>query len=164
MLTMIQDDKEEDPALLALMAWATRKMSVRALMGIQLQTISALQAIEEDEGTSRPRPVISGRKIDLEYLVDMTIEECEWAFRFTQHELQRVVDMLEISDPFRTQDGHRFTAIEAFALLCARFRMPEDQFSLSTNYARSQTAISQDFNELSCWNDKTWGHVNIMLL
>ncbi|KIJ48819.1 hypothetical protein M422DRAFT_106792, partial [Sphaerobolus stellatus SS14] len=107
----------------------------------------------------RPHPVISGRKIDLEYLVDMTIEECEWAFRFTQHELQCVVNTLEITDPFRTQDGHWFTIIEAFALLCAQFHMPKDQFSLSTKYTCSQTTISQVINKLSCWADKTWGHL-----
>ncbi|KIJ37629.1 hypothetical protein M422DRAFT_259989 [Sphaerobolus stellatus SS14] len=76
MFNVTQDDEEEeDPVFLALMAWMTHKTCVQALMEILQQILAALQAIKEDEGTPKSHPEISGRKIYLEYLVDMMTEE-----------------------------------------------------------------------------------------
>ncbi|KIJ33673.1 hypothetical protein M422DRAFT_100084, partial [Sphaerobolus stellatus SS14] len=112
-----------------------------------------------EEATSRPRPEIGGRKINWEYLAEMTESQCEWAFRFTQHKLRRLINTFEIPDPFCTNTGHCFPAIEAFGMLCARFRMPKDQYSLSTKYGRSQAAISELVNDLSKYITKTWEHL-----
>ncbi|KIJ31352.1 hypothetical protein M422DRAFT_149489 [Sphaerobolus stellatus SS14] len=108
---------------------------------------------------SKSRPEIGGTKISWQYLGKLTEEECEWAFRFTQHEIRDLLDALKIPNPFITRSGSRFTDVEALCLLLARLRMAEDQFSLSTKYDRCQAGISEITNELSVWIEKKWGHL-----
>ncbi|KIJ36873.1 hypothetical protein M422DRAFT_106643, partial [Sphaerobolus stellatus SS14] len=74
-------------------------------------------------------------------------------------EVAAIIKAMDIPDPFITRDGHRFSSLEAFCLLCARLRMGEDQYSLSTKYGRSQAAISQITNELAVWMEWRWEHL-----
>jgi hypothetical protein len=55
--------------------------------------------------------------------------------------------------------GYRAEGLEALGLLCARLCSPEDQFSLSTKYARPQSAISEITNETAAYINTTWGHI-----
>jgi hypothetical protein len=55
--------------------------------------------------------------------------------------------------------GYCAEGLEALGLLCTRLHSPEDQFSLSTKYARPQSAISEITNETAAYINTTWGHI-----
>ncbi|KIJ22600.1 hypothetical protein M422DRAFT_196977, partial [Sphaerobolus stellatus SS14] len=52
-----------------------------------------------------------------------------------------------------------FTGTEAFALLCTLFRIPADQYLLSTMYGWRQSAISEVVNWLIKFLDERWKHL-----
>jgi nuclease HARBI1 len=79
--------------------------------------------------------------------------------RFTAEELVELTDVLEIPDIFVTSSRHHFPAIEALALLCARFRSSGEIHELSIKYNRAQSAISEIVKELSTYLDETWKHL-----
>ncbi|KAF7334803.1 DDE Tnp4 domain-containing protein [Mycena sanguinolenta] len=66
---------------------------------------------------------------------------------------------MDVPEVFRTQNRSAFTRIEALCLLLARFRSAGDQFDLSMQYNRSQSAISEVVNELTEYLDDTWSHL-----
>jgi hypothetical protein len=81
------------------------------------------------------------------------------AFRFTVEELQHLSALLELPHPLITRAGYRSLPLESFALLCARLRTLEDQWSLATKYARTQSAISEIINETASFVNARWGHL-----
>lgn len=80
-------------------------------------------------------------------------------FRFTADELHDVATALDIPEVFVTSSRYRFEAIEAFGLLCARFRTPSDIYVLTSLYNRSIAAISEVVNELTEYLDERWKHL-----
>jgi nuclease HARBI1 len=66
---------------------------------------------------------------------------------------------LDIPDPFITQSGNKFSAVEALALLCARLRTAGDLFAFVMIYDRSQSAISEGVNELAIFLNERWTHL-----
>ncbi|THU92324.1 hypothetical protein K435DRAFT_906381 [Dendrothele bispora CBS 962.96] len=111
----------------------------------------------EKEGVARPDQ--GGQRITEEWLSSLTDQACRYHFRFTFPELQDLVSALEIPDPLITSTRSRFTALEAFCLLCARFRTAGDMYELTAKYDRAQSAISEVVNELVCFLDETWEHL-----
>lgn len=79
--------------------------------------------------------------------------------RMRLNELLDVVTTLQIPDPFITTNRYRFSALEAFCLLCARLQTAGDQHDLCIKYARSQSSISEVVNELTFFLDEKWGHL-----
>ena len=77
----------------------------------------------------------------------------------TTEELIRLVTVLQLPDEIFTRGGYRFDGIEAFALTCARLASPGDEFSLCARYNRSQSSISQIFNEVITILNDCWGHL-----
>jgi hypothetical protein len=77
----------------------------------------------------------------------------------TANKLITLTTVLGIPDPFWTLLGYRFSALEAFCLLCARFRSSSDQYDLAMRYDRSQSSISQVVNGLAIWIDEEWQHL-----
>jgi len=63
--------------------------------------------------------------------------------RFTVDELIKLVAILHIPDPLITPNCYLTLALEAFALTCAHFRSPDNQWALGTRYRHLQSAISQ---------------------
>ena len=80
-------------------------------------------------------------------------------FRFTVEELQHLSSLLKLPDPLITSGGYRSLPLESFTLLCARLCSPEDQWSLATKYARTQSAISQIVNETASFINTRWDHL-----
>ncbi|EIN09893.1 hypothetical protein PUNSTDRAFT_66662 [Punctularia strigosozonata HHB-11173 SS5] len=79
--------------------------------------------------------------------------------RFTVNEIISLTQALEIPDPVITTSRHRFSAVEAFCLLCARFRSAADLHELTIKYRRSGSALSEVVNFLVIHLDDTWGHL-----
>nr|GAT43323.1 predicted protein [Mycena chlorophos] len=105
------------------------------------------------------RPEIAGTRISLAWLKKLKPSACLYHFRFYAEEIQRLVEALDIPQPFKTQNRCVFSDIEALCLLLARFRTAGDQFQLSTQFGRSQAAISQVVNELCEYLDTRWEHL-----
>lgn len=78
---------------------------------------------------------------------------------FTADELVKMANILEIPDTFITKSRYQFLAVEALALLCARFSSAGDIYDLSVRHDRSQSSISEVINELSIYLDETWKHL-----
>jgi hypothetical protein len=126
-----------------------------------------------------PHPEQGGERITEDWLFSLTDSESKWRFRlvklfkfgfqhteyahwvssFTAQELVQMADILEIPDIFITKSRHQFQAVEALALLCARFSSAADVYDLSMKHDRSQSAISEIINELSVYLDETWKHL-----
>ncbi|KAJ7601663.1 hypothetical protein DFH06DRAFT_941608, partial [Mycena polygramma] len=106
-----------------------------------------------------PRPEQGGQRITKAWLRAQTDRNCIWAFRMTAGELIRLCKAMDIPDRIRTASGHVFEGVEALALLCARFRSAGDIYELVTKYDRSQSAISEVVNYLSCYLDDRWAHL-----
>src|SRR5882724_4331612 len=79
--------------------------------------------------------------------------------RFTSEELHILTDALDLPNPLITECGYHAPAIEAMGLICARLHSPEDQWSLSTKYARPQSAISEITNETASYINTRWAHL-----
>ncbi len=77
----------------------------------------------------------------------------------TAQELIEMVDGLEIPPKLITNSRYAFTGLEAFCLLCARFRSAGDMYSLSMLYDRTQSSISEVINDLVIHLDDTWEHL-----
>nr|GAT45576.1 predicted protein [Mycena chlorophos] len=105
------------------------------------------------------RPEIAGQRISLPWLKKLKPADCLYRFRFYVEELQDLVEVLDIPQPFKTQNRCSFSDIEALCLLLARFRTAGDQFSLSIQYGRPQAAVSQVVNELCAYLDDRWAHL-----
>lgn len=69
------------------------------------------------------------------------------------------MDVLELPENITTASRSRFTGFEAFALTCARFRSPGDQYTLSMLYNRHQSAISEIVNWVVIFLDEKWRHL-----
>lgn len=76
----------------------------------------------------------------------------------TANEIFEMVDALHIQD-ITTRGRYTFPALEAFCLMCARFRSAGDMYTLSILYDRSQSSISQVVNELVEVLDDLWEHL-----
>ena len=69
------------------------------------------------------------------------------------------MDVLEIPEIFVTQSRNQYLAIEAIALLCARFAHTGDIYNLTMIYNRSQSSLSELINELCIYLDDHWKHL-----
>jgi hypothetical protein len=78
---------------------------------------------------------------------------------FTADELHLLARVLDLPNPLITATGYRTSTLECIRLLCARLRSPEDQWSLSTKYARPQCAISEITNETAAHINTRWSHL-----
>ncbi|KAJ7226037.1 hypothetical protein GGX14DRAFT_317438, partial [Mycena pura] len=106
-----------------------------------------------------PRPQQGGTRITHAWLRALKPEDCVWRFRLTVQEIIDLAAALEIPDPFITQNRSSFDAVEALALLCARFRSAAEMYVLCLIYDRSQCAISECVNELVEYLDNSWEHL-----
>ncbi|KAJ3743844.1 hypothetical protein EV360DRAFT_20179, partial [Lentinula raphanica] len=106
-----------------------------------------------------PRPQQGGRRITKGWLRTLDDRECLWYFRFTAVEIIRLRRILHIPSVIQTQNRYVFSGIEGLCLLLARMRDSGDQYRLHTIYDRSQSSISELFNELTELIDETWAHL-----
>ncbi|EPQ55484.1 hypothetical protein GLOTRDRAFT_93696 [Gloeophyllum trabeum ATCC 11539] len=113
----------------------------------------------EREVRERARPEQGGQRITQEWLQSLRSRDCQWRFRFTYDEILEMVDAFDIPEVFTTSGRYQFEGIEAFCLLCARFRSAGDMYGLSMQYDRSQSAISECINELVEFLDDRWEHL-----
>lgn len=67
--------------------------------------------------------------------------------------------VLHIPDPFITQNGSSFTAVEAFGLLLLIMRSNRNLYDVVQNFDRSLAAISQVANELLSFLEARWSHL-----
>ncbi|KAF8587963.1 hypothetical protein K439DRAFT_1658793 [Ramaria rubella] len=87
--------------------------------------------------------------------------ECIWQFRFTVDELIAITELTDLPGPLSRAMATRPALSNA--LVC-----PEDQYSLSMKYARSQSAISEITNKTaahidSCWSQLLdWDHEGVV--
>lgn len=79
--------------------------------------------------------------------------------RFYADEIADLAVALCIPDPFRTPSRSKFSAVEALALLLARFRTAGDEHLLVQRFDRSQSAISEVVNALMIFLDDHWKHL-----
>ncbi|KAJ3777094.1 hypothetical protein FB446DRAFT_611863, partial [Lentinula raphanica] len=100
-----------------------------------------------------------GTRLTEEHLLSLTSRECIWCFRFSAPEIIELAEALDIPDPFKTQNRYSFSAVEALALLLARFRTGTDQFELTSRYNWSQSSLSELLNELIEYLDERWAHL-----
>jgi hypothetical protein len=77
----------------------------------------------------------------------------------TGQDLLHVVDILQLPDEIFTCGNYRFDRVEAFAITCARLASSADEFELCTRYDRSQSSISEVFNEVITILDERWEHL-----
>ena len=77
----------------------------------------------------------------------------------TSQDLLRLVDTLQLPDEILTRGGYQFDRVEAFALTCARLASTGDEYDLCARYGRSQSSISEVFNEVITFLDKRWEHL-----
>ena len=63
-------------------------------------------------------------------------------------ELIKLVAVLCIPDPLITPNHYLTSALEAFALTCACFHSPDNQWALGTRYCHPKSAISQITHEV----------------
>lgn len=77
----------------------------------------------------------------------------------TGNELLRLVDALELPEVISTRNSYEFSCVEALALTCARLASAGDEFDLSVRYNRSQSSISEIFNEVIVFLDEHWKHL-----
>lgn len=77
----------------------------------------------------------------------------------TSQELLRLAETLDLPDEIITRGNYRFDRVEAFALTCARLASAGDELDLSTRYNRSQSSISEIFNEVVTFLDERWEHL-----
>ncbi|KAJ7206541.1 hypothetical protein GGX14DRAFT_311382, partial [Mycena pura] len=106
-----------------------------------------------------PRPHIDGTQITLLWLQKLKPHECRYEFRFYLPELERLVEALQIPDPFKTSSRYVFSAIEALCLLLARFRSAGNIYDLTKDFGRGATAIAELINELVIYLDDIWKHL-----
>ena len=66
---------------------------------------------------------------------------------------------MHIPDPFVTQGGSSFTAIEAFSLLLLWMRSGQDLYDIVQNYDCLLAAVSKVLNELLGFLDARWSHL-----
>ncbi|KAJ7312700.1 hypothetical protein DFH08DRAFT_640274, partial [Mycena albidolilacea] len=105
------------------------------------------------------RPQQGGQRITEDWLRALKRRDCLWRFRMTADELLDLAAALEIPQPFRTEHRYSFDAVEALALLCARFRSAGEMYMLAMLYDRSQASISECINELVEFLDEQWEHL-----
>ncbi|EIN04908.1 hypothetical protein PUNSTDRAFT_75658 [Punctularia strigosozonata HHB-11173 SS5] len=79
--------------------------------------------------------------------------------RFRADEIMKLVQAFEVPNPFITRSRYNCSAIEAFCLLCARFRSAADLHELTIKYRRSESALSEIVNEMVIFLDQSWGHL-----
>jgi nuclease HARBI1 len=70
-----------------------------------------------------------------------------------------MIEALEILAVFVTQTGSKFSAVEAFCLLCARLCLAGDLYALSLLYDWAQSTISEVVNGLVEYLDEQWEHL-----
>ncbi|KAF7326333.1 DDE Tnp4 domain-containing protein [Mycena kentingensis (nom. inval.)] len=105
------------------------------------------------------RPEIGGTRITYQWLKQLKQHECLYRFRFTADELYNLCGALDIPQPFKTQNRSIFSNIEALCILLARLRTANDEFELSMQFDRSQSAISKVVNALVQYLDERWAHL-----
>jgi len=90
---------------------------------------------------------------------------CELILRLTTcpsmtgQDLLHLVEVLQLPNPLFTKSNYRFSHVEALALVCARLASAGNQLDLSTRYCRTQSAISEIFNDVVTFLDDRWGHL-----
>jgi hypothetical protein len=129
-----------------------------------------------DQPEVKPHPSHGGEHLDEQYLLNLDEMDCIWRFRyahiltafmlttndhhrFTAQELIQLADVLKLPDPLITRCGYRASALESLALLCARLRSAEDQWSISLKYNRPQSAISEITNMTAKNINDQWSHL-----
>ena len=138
---------------------------------------AAFAVMDAAEPRQPPRPQQGGYRITTKYLQEIPETEALWMFRcvpvvfrfrfqligwnssMRSQDLLQLVEILHLPGEIVTHAGHRFNRVEAFALTCARLASAGDEFDLSARYDRSQSAISQVFNEVILFLDHKWGHL-----
>ncbi|KAH7873908.1 uncharacterized protein C8R40DRAFT_1036348, partial [Lentinula edodes] len=113
--------------------------------------------MQPESATAQPQQ--GGHKLVLEYLKSLQPRDCLWNFRFYADEIADLAVALCIPDPFRTPSRSKFSAVEALALLLARFRTAGDEHLLVQRFDRSQSAISEVVNALMIFLDDHWKHL-----
>ncbi|KAJ7662390.1 hypothetical protein B0H17DRAFT_1144335 [Mycena rosella] len=106
-----------------------------------------------------PRLEQGGEHITEQWLLAQKDRHCLWAFRLTADKLIRLSKALNIPERVKTTSGHVFSAIEALALLCTRFRSAGNIYELVLKYDPAQSTISEIINYLSCDLDDRWSHL-----
>ncbi|KAG1849650.1 hypothetical protein DFJ58DRAFT_611020, partial [Suillus subalutaceus] len=106
-----------------------------------------------------PRPHQGGERISETYLRSMRDRESLWQFQMTASELLELAQALRLPDEIRTDMGHKFTAIEALCLTCARLRSAGDLYELVSKFDRSAAGISEIVNWVIIFIDEKWGHL-----
>ena len=129
-----------------------------------------------DKPDSPPCPELGGQCITEEWLMSLKDQDSLWHFqyeymllisssglyknyRMTAHKLIEMVDALEIPPKLVTKSRYAFSGLEAFCLLCARFRSASNMYSLSMLYDHTQSSISEVVNDLVLYLDEAWEHL-----
>ncbi|KAF8897966.1 hypothetical protein CPB85DRAFT_1191120, partial [Mucidula mucida] len=108
---------------------------------------------------TKARPEQGGERITDEWLQSRTDEDLRYRFGMGYKDILSMVDALDIPKDFKTSHGYVFTGLEAFCILCARFRSAGNMYDLTVQYDRSQSSISQCVNELVEFLDSEWEHL-----
>ncbi|KAJ3859318.1 hypothetical protein EV359DRAFT_86540 [Lentinula novae-zelandiae] len=117
---------------------------------IENLSLPAGAVMQPESATAQPQQ--GGHKLVLELSQIITIA-------FYADEIADLVVALCIPDPFRTPSRSKFSAVEALALLLARFRTASDECLLVQHFDRSQSAISEVVNALMIFLDDHWKHL-----
>ncbi|KAG2124862.1 hypothetical protein DEU56DRAFT_708823, partial [Suillus clintonianus] len=107
----------------------------------------------------KPRPLQGGERISEMYLQSLRDRESLWQFRMTPSELLELARVLRLPSVIRTEGRHKFTAIEALGLTCARLRSSGDLYELVSKFDRSAAAISEIVTWVIIFIDEKWGHL-----
>ncbi|KAJ4465915.1 hypothetical protein C8R41DRAFT_732377, partial [Lentinula lateritia] len=102
------------------------------------------------------RPRQRGQRITSDWLLDLDDRECLWTFRFTASEIFHLCDALTIPMIIKTKSGYKFPHVEALCLLLAQMRDSGDAYCMTMLYNQCQSLISEIFNELVIYIDRTW--------
>ncbi|KAF9003798.1 hypothetical protein BDZ89DRAFT_1145922 [Hymenopellis radicata] len=116
------------------------------------------QAAVADNPKVIPRPTQDGQRITDEWLQSRTDEDLRYRFGMVYQEIHEMVDSLGIPD-FRTRNNYVCDSLEAFCLLCARFRSSGNLYDLTIQYNRSISALSEIINDIVEFLDDDWEHL-----
>ncbi|EIN08186.1 hypothetical protein PUNSTDRAFT_69324 [Punctularia strigosozonata HHB-11173 SS5] len=78
---------------------------------------------------------------------------------FSVEDILALVGVLEVPEPYRTESHHCFHAVEALCLLLARYRNAGTLADLTLMYDRSTSSLTELINSLTCYLERTWGHL-----
>ena len=78
---------------------------------------------------------------------------------FSASEIDTLVSVMGIPDPFKTAGRYNFSALEVFCLLLAHLRSAGEIGELTAKFNQSASAISEGVNELVLYLDVRWSHL-----